>query len=293
MCGRPRWFKRLGSGRRWFGSDHVSGLCGAARGRWPRWVPRTAAKQRHGLHQSAVGIRGLLRSSVRPTSSPALASFSPRDTAPWAQPAPPAAPGRPPRAAGIAHTTRAILLCQSHRHQLARPTLQQSQQPSRCVPAAGFDMTDHRHGSHHQQLSQALIAGPADAAKPRLAATRPAAAPRHYRPTQAAKCRPERNCDASTIGLNVIAPNGPIPGTWHSRHAAASAFHRLPHLRIQGRNLLIQMRHLIGEHAQHPLRPLPALPPRLTAPPRHQPCHLRRALRRNNTKFRGMPAPAQ
>jgi len=60
------------------------------------------------------------------------------------------------------------LVGQSDRHQLARPALQQGQQPGRG--AARLGVSDDRRGPEHQQLAQPLVAGPADAAHALLAA---------------------------------------------------------------------------------------------------------------------------
>ena len=64
------------------------------------------------------------------------------------------------------------LVGQSHRRDLARLALQQCKQPSRSALAPWLGVADHRHRADDQQLSEPLVAGPADAAQTLTPASR-------------------------------------------------------------------------------------------------------------------------
>src|SRR5665213_1423200 len=105
------------------GCDRVSGLFAAARGRWPRWVPRSTPKREHGL--LAAALHGFCGSSDRPISIFSLKPFTSANERSGGDRVPPiclTARHHGPEYAGH-------LVGQSHRHQLARLAAQQIQQP--------------------------------------------------------------------------------------------------------------------------------------------------------------------
>jgi hypothetical protein len=203
----------------WCESGRVSGLLARHRGRWPRWVPRSTPKRAcdlEGRHPTRVlWIVGstdqhLLVSALTPLARRA-GSGCYRRGSPIAFPA----CQHGPHNAGH-------LVGQSHRRDLARLAIQQFKQPCRGALALWLGEANDRHRAQHQQLSQALIPGPADPAEPLLAA---GGFSRGTRPSQAAKCRPDLNCVASTRKPKLSAPIGPIPGTSDNRRQSALALH--------------------------------------------------------------------
>ena len=125
---------------------HVSGLLARHHGRWPRWVPRMTSKHFCGIDVplTPAGLSPFVGSTDRHL----LLSLLP----PWHRPRsgccrlPPvclaARHHRPDDPGG--------LVGQSDRRDLARPALQQLQQPGICRFAARLGVSNHRHRADDQ-----------------------------------------------------------------------------------------------------------------------------------------------
>jgi hypothetical protein len=142
----------------------------AAESRWPRWVPPSSTKHSRGV-VSAIESGGFSCSSDRPITISSLSALS-APSAPTNGSGCDGSLGHPPRLAIRHHGPRRAghLVGQSHRRELARSAFQQLQQPRRGGLAAWPCLADHRHGTHHEQLSEPLVACSADAAQPLFAA---------------------------------------------------------------------------------------------------------------------------